>query len=61
MQQYFELNVLAMQTMKEIAILTAKNQNAPSYLRDQYLQAVDDMNFVAIQIDAELSKNEQHT
>lgn len=56
MQQYFELNVLAMQTMKEIAILTAKNQNAPGYLQDQYLQAVGDMNFVAIQIDAELSK-----
>ena len=56
MQQYFELNVLAMQTVKEIAILTAKNQNAPRYLQDQYLQAVDDMSFVAIQIDAELSK-----
>ena len=56
MQQYFELNVIAMRTMKEIAILTAKNQNAPGYLKDQYLQAVDDMNFVAIQIDAELKK-----
>ena len=56
MQQYFELNVLAMQTIKEIAILTAKNQNAPSYLQDQYVRTVDDMNFVSMQIDKELEK-----
>lgn len=56
MQQYYELNVLAMQAMKEIAILTAKNQNAPNYLKDQYIQTVHDMNFVAMQIDKELKK-----
>lgn len=56
MQQYFELNILAMQTMKEIAILTAKNQNAPRYLQDQYMRTIDDMNFVAMQIDKELKK-----
>ena len=56
MQQYFELNVMAMQAVKEIAILTAKHQNAPNYLKDHYLQTVNDMNFVAIQIDEELSK-----
>ena len=56
MQQYFALNVLAMRTIKEIAILTAKNQNAPNYLQDQYMQTIDDMNFVAMQIDKELKK-----
>lgn len=56
MQQYFELNVLAMRTMKEIVILTAKNQNAPRYLQDQYMRTVDDMTFVAMQIDRELEK-----
>ena len=56
MQQYFELNAIAMRTMKEIAILTAKNQNAPNWLQDQYMQTVHDMNFVAMQIDKELEK-----
>lgn len=56
MQQYFALNVLAMRTMKEIAILTAKNQNAPNYLQDQYMQTIHDMNFVAMQIDKELEE-----
>ena len=56
MQQYFKLNVIAMRTIKEIAILTAKNQNAPNWLQDQYMQTVDDMNSVAIQIDKELKK-----
>ena len=56
MQQYFKLNVSAMRAMKEIAILTAKNQNVPNWLQDQYMQTVDDMNFVAMQIDKELKK-----
>ena len=56
MQQYWELNVQAAQTMKEIVILTAKNQAAPRYLHEQHQDIQMAMEQIAIQIDEELSK-----